>query len=45
MGPHRGQGPIHVDHEFRCVRPEGYLLLARSNSLITWSVKSMVSLL
>jgi hypothetical protein len=25
MGPQRGQGPIHVDHDFRCVRSGGLL--------------------
>jgi hypothetical protein len=25
MGPQRGRGPIHVDHEFRCVRSGGLL--------------------
>jgi hypothetical protein len=46
MEPQRGRGPINaLDREFLRAHSKGYLLLTRSNSLITWSVRSIVSLL
>ena len=45
MGSREAEVPFALGHEFTQAHSEGYLLLTRSNSLITWSVRSIVSLL
>jgi hypothetical protein len=45
MGPQEAKVPSTLIMNSGVCAREGYLLLVRSNSLITWSVKSMVSLL